>query len=64
MVPLRRCFQTRTSDFLGDGLDAPLRHLCAKVTVSNCHLKEASVEQIITIGLDITKHVFRAVFAF
>ena len=22
---------------LGDGVDAPRRHLCAKVTVSNCH---------------------------
>jgi hypothetical protein len=29
---------------LGDGVDAPRRHLCAKVTVSNCHLKEASME--------------------
>ncbi len=32
----------------------------AKVTVSNCHLKEASVEQATTIGLDIAKHVFQA----
>jgi hypothetical protein len=30
------------------------------VTVSNCHLKEASMEQAITIGLDIAKHVFHA----
>ena len=45
---------------LGDGVDAPRRHLCAKVTVSNCHLKEASVEHITTIGLDIAKHVFHA----
>jgi hypothetical protein len=22
---------------MGDGVDAPRRHLCAKVTVSNCH---------------------------
>ena len=44
----------------GDGVDAPRRHLCAKVTVSNCHLKEASVEHITTIGLDIAKHVFHA----
>ena len=28
--------------------------------MSNCHLKEASVEQTTTIGLDIAKHVFRA----
>ena len=34
--------------------------MCAKVTVSNCHLKEASMEQATTIGLDIAKHVFQA----
>jgi transposase len=45
---------------MGDGVDAPRRHLCAKVTVSNCHLKEASMEQVNTIGLDIAKHVFQA----
>src|SRR6516165_12613561 len=38
----------------------PRRHLRAKVTVSNCYLKEASMEQAITIGLDIAKHVFQA----
>jgi hypothetical protein len=38
----------------------PRRHLCAKVTVSNRHLKEASVEHITTIGLDIAKQVFHA----
>src|SRR5260221_13960202 len=45
---------------MGDGVDAPRRHLRAKVTVSNCHLKEASMEQTITIGLDIAKQVFQA----
>jgi hypothetical protein len=45
---------------MGDGVDAPRRHLCAKVAVSNCHLKEASMEQTITIGLDIAKQVFQA----
>ena len=44
---------------LGDGVDAPRRHLCAKVTVSNCHLEEMSMEQATTIGLDIAKHVFQ-----
>ena len=39
--------------------NAPRRHLRAKVTVSNCHLKEASTEQAITIGLDIAKHIFQ-----
>ena len=42
------------------GWTPPRRHLCARVTVSNCHLKEASVEQATTIGLDIAKHVFQA----
>jgi len=45
---------------LSDGVDAPRGHLCAKVTVSNCHLKEASMAQTIAIGLDIAKHVFQA----
>jgi transposase len=45
---------------LDDGVDAPRRHLRAKVAVSNCHLKEASLEQATTIGLDIAKHVFQA----
>jgi transposase len=30
------------------------------MTVSDCHLKEASMEQAITIGLDLAKHVFQA----
>src|SRR5215472_5645747 len=33
--------------------------ICAKVTVANCHQKEASMEQATTIGLDIAKHVFQ-----
>ena len=45
---------------MGDGVDAPRRHLRAKVTVSSCHLKEASMEQTITIGLDIAKNVFQS----
>ena len=45
---------------MGDGVDAPRRHLCAKVTVSELSLKEASVEQTITIGLDIAKYIFQA----
>ena len=40
-------------------MDAPRRHLRAKMAVSNCHQKEASVEQVSTIGLDIAKHVFQ-----
>jgi len=43
---------------LGDGVDAPRRHLRAKVTES-LPPKEASVKQASTIGLDIAKHVFQ-----
>ena len=41
-------------------MDAPRRHLGAKVVVSTDHLKEASVAQASTIGLDIAKRVFQA----
>jgi hypothetical protein len=40
-------------------VDAPRRHLRAKVTASKPSLKEASVEQVTTIGLDIAKYVFQ-----
>ena len=43
-----------------DGVDAPRRHRYAKVEVLKHHLKEASVSQVITIGLDIAKNVFHA----
>ena len=43
-----------------DGVDAPRRHRCAKVEVLNTTAKEASVEQVITIGLDLAKSVFQA----
>jgi transposase len=45
---------------MGDGVDAPRRHLRAKVEVLTIHLKEAPVGQATTIGLDIAKHVFQA----
>jgi len=40
-------------------VDAPRRHLCAKVTGVELPPKEASVKQATTIGLDIAKHVFQ-----
>src|SRR5215831_3006602 len=43
-----------------DGVDAPQRHLCAKVEVLPHHLREASVEKVSIIGLDIAKSVFQA----
>jgi transposase len=41
-------------------VDAPRRHLRAKVEALTDHLKEASVGQASTIGLDIAKHIFQA----
>jgi transposase len=41
-------------------VDAPRRHRCAKVEVLINHLKEASVSEVSTIGLDIAKQVFQA----
>jgi transposase len=41
-----------------DGVDAPRRHLCAKMVVSNDHLREASMGEVTTIGLDLAKQVF------
>ena len=41
-------------------MDAPRRHLRAKVEALTDHLKEASVGQTSTIGLDIAKHIFQA----
>jgi len=43
-----------------DGVDAPRRHRRAKVVVFEDHLREASVEEVSTIGLDLAKHVFQA----
>ena len=45
---------------MGDGVDAPRRHLSAKVEVLIIHLRETSMGQATTIGLDIAKHVFQA----
>jgi hypothetical protein len=39
-VVSKEVLSQRTDDYqawVGDGVDAPRRHLCAKVTVSNCH---------------------------
>jgi transposase len=45
---------------LGDGVDAPRRHLRAKVKAFEPSPKEASVEQVTTIGLDIAKYTFQS----
>src|SRR5476649_103246 len=45
---------------MGDRVDAPRRHLSAKVEVLIIHLRETSMGQATTIGLDIAKHVFQA----
>jgi transposase len=44
----------------GDGVDAPRRHLRAKVMAFEPSPEEASVEQVTTIGLDLAKYVFQA----
>src|SRR3954470_7582071 len=49
-----------TSSSSSDGVDAPQRHRRAKVVVFEDHLREASVEEVSTIGLDLAKHVFQA----
>ena len=43
-----------------DGVDAPRRHLRAKVKAFEPSPKEASVDQVTTIGLDIAKYIFQA----
>src|SRR3954452_15229583 len=43
-----------------DGVDAPRRPLCAKVEAVIYHLKEASVAEVNTIGLDIAQPGFQA----
>ena len=55
----RPVFSDRSSSS-SDGVDAPRRHRRAKVVVFEDHLREASVEEVSTIGLDLAKHVFQA----
>src|SRR3954462_3711249 len=43
-----------------DGVDAPRRHRGAKVVVLTATLREASVTEVSTIGLDLAKNVFQA----
>ena len=45
---------------LGDGVDAPRRHLRARVEVFTHHSREASVGEVSTVGLDIAKSIFQA----
>ena len=45
---------------MGDGVDAPRRHLTCQGDGVELSLKETSMKQAITIGLDIAKHVFQA----
>src|ERR1700740_371490 len=43
-----------------DGVDAPPTASMCQSGVVEHHLREASVSKVITIGLDIAKHVFHA----
>ena len=45
---------------INDGVDAPRRHRGAKVVVLTATLREASVTEVSTIGLDLAKNVFQA----
>src|SRR3954462_6517638 len=58
--PGRAARRRGTSSSSSDGGDAPRRHRRAKVVVFEDHLREASVEEVSTIGLDLAKHVFQA----
>src|SRR3954470_16298768 len=51
-----------TTDDLGngfDGVDAPQRPRCATVEVLKHHLREASMGEVSTIGVDLAKSVFQ-----
>ncbi|HEY1606685.1 MAG TPA: hypothetical protein VGF77_13915, partial [Allosphingosinicella sp.] len=56
--PLSFLFLLRAFAPSRDGVDAPRRHLCARMVVSNDHLREASMGEVTTIGLDLAKQVF------
>src|SRR3984893_5258013 len=42
-----------------DGVDGPLRHQCARMRLFRSQTREPSVEQIIRIGMDTSKHIFQ-----
>jgi len=56
--PLLGVHRTSLGEPLNDGVDAPpTASMCQSGDVEH-HLREASVSEVITIGLDIAKHVF------
>src|SRR5438309_10922924 len=42
-----------------DGVDGPLRHRCARMRLLKSQTREPSVNQIIRIGMDTSKHIFQ-----
>ena len=56
LAPARRVEEEHAND----GVDAPRRHRGAKVVVLTATLREASVTEVSTIGLDLAKNVFQA----
>src|SRR5438067_6397683 len=48
-----------TSAFVVDGVDGPLRHRCARMRLLKSQTREPSVNQIIRIGMDTSKHIFQ-----
>src|SRR5438093_12483267 len=44
---------------VADGVDGPLRHRCARMRLLKSQTREPSVNQIIRIGMDTSKHIFQ-----
>src|SRR5213078_4160507 len=49
----------KQSDLVVDGVDGPLRHRCARMRLLKSQTREPSVNQIIRIGMDTSKHIFQ-----
>src|SRR6202158_2523863 len=59
-----RCYEGRRQSCLNerprrDGVDGPLRHRCARMRLLRSQTREPSVNQIIRIGMDTSKHIFQ-----
>src|SRR5438034_11527391 len=48
-----------TQPLVVDGVDGPLRHRCARMRLLKSQTREPSVNQIIRIGMDTSKHIFQ-----
>src|SRR5712672_980023 len=57
--PSRRPSASQIQTPVVDGVDGPLRHQCARMRLLRSQTREPSVEQIIRIGMDTSKHIFQ-----